>query len=574
MPKLLACVFLLFGCHPAIAQEEAVDAVETAEAVEVAEAPKPAKLPSVEECIPSSVAKLGPPTPFMFHNGLVTAVTASNDAAQTATLQGLNHLHGGWEFEASRHFAVAMKEDPNCLMATWGMVMCLLAPEPETDENRIAALERLMHLISEGAGTELERGFAYGLIKYMDEGPLGAATAFRRVADKFPGEIQAEIFAALFGRTGYDELGSITADQEAAEKRLLALIERAPDNAVPLHALLLIRAEAPDLRPSLELARRLCQLVPDYPPYFHVLGHYEWRSGEHARASSAFGRAASLFYDWMQKNDVSPADCPGWIRAECYRVIAMASRGDFDNALAAAEKIANTTLDPDRPSAAGTRLLLWDARLLPARILMRRGAKGDSAKALASLPSPEEGEPFRQRSLSYWWVDGLRIALEAHRLLETTVLDKAEETIGALSFHGQAMAERQTVATAIGERSEWLRSFRALEVLASELRGKLALAGPAAGHGSAFNWFRAAADRQKPSTMLSTPPLLTPLVMRLGDFYMSREKPKEAIEAYTEALAAFPQDQQTLVRLREAYVRSEQPLKAAEIDEMLKGKTE
>ena len=540
MPKLLTLLILLSGI--AITYGE----------VESAPAKEAAKLPSIEECIPEAVSKLGPPSIFAFHNGLVTAISAANEDAQIHTLQGLNHLHGGWEFEAMRHFAVAMKQDPRCLMAHWGMIISMLSPSPETDACRLATANRMLQLIDDGEGTELERGYAYSLVKYIQEGPKGAAEAFRKVANKFPAEVQSEIFAALFVRTGYDELGFITPDQQTAENRLLKLIEREPTNALPLHALLLIRAEAPDLRPSLELARKLCQLVPDYAPYFHVLGHYEWRCGEHAKAASAFSRAASLYSNWMTENGVTPADCDGWIRAECYRVVALASKGDFDDALASAEKIAGTSMDPSRPYAPGTRQLLWDAKTLPARVLLRHSAPGDSAKALASLPPPEESKPFRDKSLAYWWIDGLRITLEAQRLLDAGELPKATETIEALTFHGTAMSKRQDIAAAVGEQTEWSRSFRALEVLAAELRGRLALAGPPARHGSAFNWFRGAADRQKPTTMVNAPPILTPMAMRLGDYFIARNLPHKAVRAYEEALTAFPNDAETITRLEKA----------------------
>ena len=46
----------------------------------------------------------------------------------------------------------------------------------------------------------------------------------------------------------------------------------------------------------------------------------------------------------------------------------------------------------------------------------------------------------------------------------------------------------------------WNRAFRALEVLASDLRGRLAMAGPKDRRGTAYNWFASAADRQRPGT--------------------------------------------------------------------------
>ncbi|MFK7851248.1 MAG: hypothetical protein AB8D78_09745 [Akkermansiaceae bacterium] len=538
MPKLLA-VLLLFTLQIVRSEPELSDTPKES-----------APIPAVSECIPEAISSLEKPNIFVFHKGLKTAVSAANKTAQIHTLQGLNHLHGGWEFEASRHFATAMEADPQCVMAHWGMVMSMLAPSPETDIHRLATTTRLLDLIAKGKGTRLERGIAFGLVSYIEKGPVGAEAAFKAVSKNFPKDMQSAIFAALFGRGGYNNAGDITPDQKQAEAKIEKLVEANPESAIPLHALLLIRAEAPDLRPSLEMARKLCQTVPDYAPYFHLLGHYEWRCGNHREAASAFGTAATLFSIWLKQNDVSPSDCPEWVEAESYRIVALSSKGDFDNALASAKKIAKTSVDLERYAAPGTRQLLWQARTLPARILLDRGSKGDAKTALGLLPKTDENEDFTKKSLSYWWVDGLRIVLEAHRLLDEGDLKKASETIGAVSYHGQAFVQKRPVATAIGEYSEWLRTFNALEILAAELRGKQALMGPKEGQGSAFNWFRAAADRQRPATMLSPPAVLTPMAARLGDFYLTNKKYEKAIETYEEALVAFPNDQRTSIKLQ------------------------
>jgi len=509
-------------------------------------------IPTVDACIPEAIAKLGPPTIFPFHNSLVTAIIAANETAQIYTLQGLNHLHGGWDFEARRHFAEAMKADPRCLMAHWGIIMSMLSQSQELHAHRLAATERLLTLVSEDDGIDLERGFAYGLIKYIEEGPKGAESAFRKIADKFPKDLQSEIFAALFGRGGYNQLGDITPAQEESEKRLEKLVEKLPNNSLPLHALLLVRAEAPDLRPTLPLAHKLCELVPNYPPYIHLLGHYQWRCGEHAEATETFGRASKLYFEWMEKHGVGREDCPEWIRAVCYRGVALASQNDFDAALFAARQISNIPLNPARPSAHGTRHLLWDAHTLPARILMHRGNPGDAAEALASLPNPETYEAYRKESLFYWWVDGLRIALEARRLIETDSLQDAANTALALSYHGQEMAKKRDEATARGEYPEWKRALFALEILTADLQGRLALAGPPERRGSAFNWFRAAADRQHPATLLNAPLMLSPAATKLGDYFMMIEKPAKAIEAYQEALSQFPNNPEASKQLAKA----------------------
>lgn len=512
--------------------------------------------PSVEDAIPNSVKTLPPPTMLPFPSGIQMAVTASTESAQASVNQGLNHLHGGWEFEASRHFAAAMREDPECLLAHWGMVMSQLTPSGENDFACGAATERFLNLVDQGNGTDLERGYAYGLIKYLEGGPAAAATAFRKVATDFPNDLQAGVFSALFGRSGYDDFGSATPDQLASEKYLSEMVAKNPQNPLPLNALLSIRSEGADLTSSLPLARKLCQMVPDYAPYFHLLGHYEWRCGEHNRAASAFGRASSYFEKWMKNSKTTVADCPEWIKAECYRIVSLVSKGDFDTAYAASRQIAATPLPLNRAGSAGVRLLLWDAKTMPARVLLHRGLNGNANEALNSLPTPDEIKTTHAKSLAFWWIDGLRFALEARRLIDEQKFTEAREVIAAFTHHGEMMGKNQGVSMVGGERSSWNRSFRALEVLASELRGRLAMATPEKGIGTAYNWFASAADRQRHSLMMHPPMLMTPMQIHVGEFYLATQRPNDAVEAYQLALANFPNDMNALLGLKEAYLKA------------------
>lgn len=546
---LLACCALAAGEKPSAAKKTP-GKTETV---------SPNQSPGVEAAIPDPVKALGEPAMMVFPNGIQMAVTATTENVQAHVNQGMNHLHGGWEFEASRHFAAAMREDPDCLLAHWGMLMSLLSASPETDQARIAVTARLLDLIDQGKGSTLERGYAYGLVKYIEEGPEGASNAFRKVAAQFPNDLQASIFAALFSRSGYDEFGTATPDQEAAEKGLLTLIANNPQNPLPLNALLTIRAEAPDLGPSLDLARKLCQIAPGYGPYSHLLGHYEWRCGNHAKAASAFGLASSYFEGWMKKNKATVEDCPEWVKAECYRIVALVSKGEFETSYAAARQIAATPLPKTRGASPGVRLLMWDAKTLPARILLNRGFKGNASEALLSLPKPDDLIGTLQKSLAFWWIDGLRLALEAQRLIDEGKISDAQDVVAALTHHGESMSESQAAAAASGERSAWTRAFRALEVIASDLRGRIALAGPKAEMGTAYNWFSSATDRQHPSPMLFPPMVLTPMAIHLGEFYLSVNKPQDAIESYQRALTSFPNNIHALVGLKNAYGKANRP---------------
>lgn len=446
-----------------------------------------------------------------------------------------------------RHFSVAMKADPNCLMAHWGMRIALLSPSTEFEVQANATTQRFSELLKMGEGSRLERGYAYGLICYLEKGSDAAASIFRRVAQEYPNErypsdLQPEIFAALFSKLGYDSLGIATQDQEIAEASLQKMMERDSTQTLPLHAYLLIVAGASDLTPHLKLARKLCQIEPNYAPYFYLLGHYEWRCGEHVKAAAAFERSVSLYADWMKQNQASPMDCEAWVKAQCYQNIALASKGDFTNALLGAEKIAATSLDLNRPSASGNRAILWEAQTLPARILMHQASPNATIEALKTLPKPNKNQVFYEHSLSHWWTDGLRIYLEAKKSIEEKNFSQATEIIALMNFHGQAMLKKQKQATAWGEQTEWSRSVKTLEMLTAELRAKMALNSSTQNQRSALNWFLAATDRQTPEKTLTPPAILTPMASHVGDFYFSLKAYEKALEAYEKALDYAPND--------------------------------
>jgi tetratricopeptide (TPR) repeat protein len=508
--------------------------------------------PTVEKAVPGPVKSLAAPTGDGLSGGFQIAVSSASEAAQRHVNLGLDHLNAGWEFEASRHFGAALMADPDCLLAHWGMVLCLIDPGPETVAARDSAVERLLVLLEAGAGSELERGYAYGLIKYIQDGPVAAAEAFRKVSARFPNEIQAAVLAALFGRGGFDSDGAATPDQERSEKELRALIQKNRGSPVPIHALLFIRAEGEITSEFLVMARFLAMNWPGYPPYQHLLGHYEWRSGNHVLAAEAFAMAAQLYQEWMKSNGIGIADCPEWLKSSAYRVLAMMSMGDTEAATSAADELAAIPLIEDRPASAGNRFLMWEVKTLPARILIRHNKPGTARMAAASLPKPADLANFRDHSLAYWWIDGLRILCEVRALLDDGGLEAAREAVPALSHHMENMTGMRGPARAGGELSQWSRAIRGFEILTSELRADLALAGEKSFSGPAFNWLSAAADRQSPAAMLMPPAVLAPASGRLGDLLMAEDKPAEAIEAYQRALVLFPNDMQLLGSLEQA----------------------
>jgi tetratricopeptide (TPR) repeat protein len=532
-------------------------------------------VPEVEAVISERVRKLPVPAAAPVPKGITMAVTATDPKAQQHVLDGVANLHGGWDFEAYRHFCAALAIDPDCLMAHWGVVMSLISPEPDLLDERVAALRRMVALVEEEAGTELERSYAYAIAVFFDQGAAAAADAFRKVSEKFPNDPQLKLMAAAFGRTGYGDDGRATPDQEKAEALIDEMLIREPDHPIYLHAYLTIRAEAPDLRGDLARARRLCELAPSYAPFLHLLGHYELRTGHPAQAVEAFAQAGEAYAKWMKDTGLGHADCPGWVKAECYRAVALASKGDYSNALAVAKSVGAIKLPPERAASEGGQLLLWEGRTLSTRLLMRRSRPGDTALALAALPRPEDQKVFGTSTHAVWLYQGLAFVLESRKALEAGKPEEARKIADALTLHGEQMVKTREAAVAAGERSAWMRAFAALEVCASELRGAMAMAGPKKGLGAAYNWYRAALDRQAPASMLMPPAILLPMQARLAEFYLAKGDTKAAVDILIDAQTSHTNDIEVLSRLQTALAKAGHPGQSAAVGkEIEKLKTE
>ncbi|WP_193214333.1 tetratricopeptide repeat protein [Luteolibacter marinus] len=522
-------------------------------------------LPGVAAVVSERIKDLPEPTSPAIPEGLKMAITTEEPKAQQHVLDGLNNLHGGWDLEAYRHFCAALELDPDCLMAHWGVVMSLLDPEPDMVEHRTAALRRMLKLVEDEAGTELERSYAYAVAVFLEKGAVAAADAFRKIAEKFPNDPQLKLLHAAFGRSGYNADGTANVDQEKAEAAINELLVRSPDQPLYLSAYLTIRAEAPDLRGDLARARHLCELAPGYAPFLHLLGHYELRNGNIAQAVGAFARAGEIYRKWMNDTGLDHTDCPGWVKSECYRAVSLAIKGDYANALAVADSVAAIDVPVERTRSEGGQLLLWEGRTLATRILMRRAGKGDAARAIAKLPDPASQKKFAKRTMSIWLYQGLAFVLEARKALEAGNLEEARKIGDALTLHGEEMVKTRETANAGGERSAWLRAFTTLEISASELRGLMALAGPKADIGSAFNWFRAALDRQKPASLLMPPGTLLPMEARLSEYYLAKGDAKAAVDTLYEAQGWHTNDLEILSRLETALKKNNLPEQAAEI---------
>lgn len=514
-----------------------------------------AEMSPVEDLILPKLAKLPAPQMRQFSSGISLAISSKDEKAQAHVLQGLNLIHGGWDFEAYRHFVEALKLDPDCLMANFGVIFALLGADSEFIKVRIAAVDRTLALVDAKVGSELERGYVYALTKLLEEGPLSAADAFGQVSRKFPNDVQAKLFESYFRRAGFDEYGSPKPEQELAQEMIQALMKKQPDSPMLMHCWLMMRTENLLCREDLPMARKLCELVPDYPPYYHLLGHYEWRSGNYRKAVSAFSRCGDLYLAWMKQAGLSIVDCPEWIRAEVYRAVALASSGDYESALDAVSALTKQPITLDRMESAGARMMYWEAKTLKARLLMRRGAVGDAALALQTIPQPDEVKSLVERTKVGSFYQGLVIALEGRKALTEGNKQRAEEMYQLMILHGEKMEAVRQQAMKLGEIAPFSRAFICLEILALELKGNIAMASGSASSGAAYNWYSGARERQTLATRMLPPISLFPMSAHVAQHFEVRKDWKSAQEAYEEGLEYWPNDLILLEGLKNVHLQ-------------------
>lgn len=518
---------------------------------------------TIDQVIHPVVAKLPKPEFVDEIVSIPMAISSRSDLASKHVLQGLAYIQAAWDFEAYRHFCEAVRADPDCLMAYWGIGLALAAPNIEFSEQRQVAVLRMIELmdsvveVGEGANkvkvpiaTPMERQYALALAElFALRG--NAQKAFKQLATNFPNNLQAQCLAIYLQRDGYDAFGSAKIGQERAIEELEAVVNENPDNVGVLGFWAMLHAEAPEATTKLRMqilpvVRKMARKAPDFPPYQHLLGHFEWRCGNHYLAELALSRASKLYGDHMKKHKLSLHECEGWIRCQLYLATAMHSRGKFDQAIRIAKYVASLKVDPARLGASGANLVLWEARTLPARLYLARGQKGDFDAAIASLPAKDDAFVLKNggRTLSTVYIECMAQYLECRKALEARNFDHAHERRTVLAELLLKMEGAQGLAVRSSSISEYVRAVTGLKVYAAEARGLVALATATTPSESqiARSWFKTAAENQQRPSLLMPPVVVSPMEIRIAEFYTRVGDDGRAATSYQQALQRRPND--------------------------------
>jgi hypothetical protein len=221
--------------------------------------------------------------------GVVHFETSCNLEAQKLFDNAMLYQHSFWYSASQGLFRDALKADPRCAIADWGIAMSLLwnphlAPPPKNLAQGSAVLAEAKAI---GAGTERERDYIAALtIMYANNETVDHNTrmqaytkAMEQLAARYPGDDEAQIYYALALNTSANPADKTYANQLKGAAILEPIAKRQPLHPGVAHYLIHLYDYPPLAAKGLEAARRYAKLAPAASHAQHMPAHIFTRLG-------------------------------------------------------------------------------------------------------------------------------------------------------------------------------------------------------------------------------------------------------------------------------------------------------
>jgi len=215
------------------------------------------------------------------------------------------YQHSFWYRSSQRAFQEALKDDPSCAMAYWGIALSLLwnphaAPHAKNLAEGAAALAKGQAI---GAKTERERDYLEALsAMYSDYEKVDHRTrvlnylkAMEQVASRYPDDDEAQIYYALALNVGASPADKTYSNQLKGAAILEKIWARQPEHPGVAHYLIHLYDSPSLAKKGLEAARRYSKIAPDAAHAQHMPSHIFTRVGywkESIDSNSAAARVA------------------------------------------------------------------------------------------------------------------------------------------------------------------------------------------------------------------------------------------------------------------------------------------
>jgi len=239
--------------------------------------------------------------------GKVHFETSCTPAAQKLFDQGMLFQHSFWYRSSKQTFEEALKADPNCAMAYWGIALSLLynphAPPPPA--NLPPGLEAIQKAKALNAKTERERDYIDAMAAmYVDYDKVDHRTrvqnylkAQEAVALKYPKDDEAQIAYAITLNVAASPTDKTYANQLKGAALLEPIFKRRPNHPGAAHYLIHLYDYPAIAEKGLNAAKRYAKIAPAAPHAQHMPSHIFTRVGywkESIAANAESARVARL----------------------------------------------------------------------------------------------------------------------------------------------------------------------------------------------------------------------------------------------------------------------------------------
>ena len=221
--------------------------------------------------------------------GKVNFETSCNPAAQKHFNRAMLYQHSFFYRASNKAFEDALKSDPDCAIAYWGIALSLLfnphAPPPAPNLPRgLAALQKAKAITVK---TQRERdyldalGAMYADYEKVDHRTrlLAYAKAMEALAQRHPNDDEAQIHYALALNTSASPADKTYANQLKGAAILAPIMKRQPQHPGVAHYQIHLTDYPPIAEKGLDAARRYAKIAPAAPHAQHMPSHIFTRVG-------------------------------------------------------------------------------------------------------------------------------------------------------------------------------------------------------------------------------------------------------------------------------------------------------
>lgn len=480
-------------------------------------------------------------------------IESKSDITKAYFNQGISLLHDFWDFEAYRAFKEAIKNDSNAIMPYWGLLQTLGPDEDSIYKlNKTLAVSQIKKLLPEAN----EREKLYGEIAILrdslkEQGFPEGLKKLELIVHKFPDDIDAKLFLALYKMSGYDADMNPMEGQMYSEF-LLKDVQRTAPNSHAFHHYWIHLMEQCCPERALASADILTSLAPMSGHIVHMPGHIYYRIGDYKRAHDAFVASFKTDSAYMKNEGIQEVDNWNYIHNINYLINNCVHDGRHNEGLYYAERLKNMPVNKHRKKIYEGNFF-HQGIMAPGKMEMAFGKWEKAAEQFESIKDKDSAFGFKNmefKNALTCFVKGMAaldknnigLALKYSSDLDALLWRNAKQTGQDSTFNE---GYQNTINTSSLELQGCIASYQGNYDVAIKLLEK--------------------ANKNELDLGYGEPPLYArPVAISIADAQIKVGKYDEAIETYNELLKRFPKSALVYNYLHKLYLKKGDAEKAKE----------